>query len=144
MVLAGHMTPTLRQEEIVWYSARAVDGPLARGQLVVVTHPDYEGALVPLRVVGLPGESLEIAEGDLLVDGRRMPEPYLLDGQAQDGYSRSLPRVIVAADTYWLMGDFRDMSKDSRVLGPFAASAIVGEVSKAHPLGEHRAARHVR
>ncbi|WP_431263939.1 signal peptidase I [Roseateles chitinivorans] len=143
-VLAGHMAPTLRQAEVVWYAPWAGDGPLSRSQVVVVTHSDYEGALVPLRVVGLPGESLEIVEGDLLIDGHRLPEPYLLESQAQEVYSRSVPRVVVAAGTYWLMGDFRDMCKDSRVLGPFAVSTILGEVSKAHPLGGHRAARNVR
>jgi signal peptidase I len=142
-VLASNMEPTLGQGEVAWFTPRGAQD-LTRGQLVVVTHHEYENALVPSRVVAFPGESVELRDGDLLINGTRIPEPYLKPGQDEQEHSRKAVVQVVPPNHVWLLGDFRDMSKDSRFLGAFPMSLVKGVICFAHPLGDHRSPRIVR
>ena len=74
------------------------------------------------RVIGLPGETVEGRDGHVYVDGRQLEEPYLPDGVSTDQFA---PQEIPAR-TYWMMGDNRSHSYDSRYWGPLPESRIVG------------------
>ena len=94
-----------------------------RGDVVVVAMTEVSHIK---RVVGLPGESLVFTEGTLLVDGSKLSEPYL----------RGLPSYLgleafeysLAADAYFVMGDNRAHSTDSRHFGPVSCSQVEGTV----------------
>lgn len=73
------------------------------------------------RVVGLPGDVVEIHEGGVYINGSRYAEPYL-DQSTQS----SLGPTVVPDDTYFVLGDNRGNSSDSRLFGPLPVERIVG------------------
>lgn len=92
-----------------------------RGDVVVLRDPGGSPELLIKRVVGLPGERVTIANGNVFVDGVSIAEPYL-DQETQGG-GRSW---VVPPFTVFVMGDNRSASRDSRVFGPVALEEIVG------------------
>ena len=76
------------------------------------------------RVIGLPGETVSAQGGQVFVNGKRLKEPYLREGHRfTDDFTATL-----GPDEYWMMGDNRDMSCDSRRWGPVKRDAMVGPV----------------
>ncbi len=78
------------------------------------------------RVVGLPGETIEGRQGRIFVDGEPLDEPYL-DELGRDGITPFRRREI-PDDEYFMMGDNRGQSCDSREWGPVPRANIIGEV----------------
>ena len=74
------------------------------------------------RVVGLPGDTVEGRDGKLWRNGRRAAEPYL----AGSAFTSDFKRVRVRPGHYWVMGDNREDSADSRVFGQVPRSTLVG------------------
>jgi signal peptidase I len=73
------------------------------------------------RVVGLPGDTVEGRDGQLWRNGRRVPEPYLAGS-----FTADFDPVRIKPGHYWVMGDNREDSADSRVFGQVSRSALVG------------------
>lgn len=116
------MAPTLRQGDYVLARAcqRLARAP-QRGDIVVVALA--EGRHVK-RVVGLPGERVVFTEGILLIDGDRLVEPYLHGLPPYPGLEDA--EFSLARDEYFVMGDNRSYSTDSRHCGPVTRSSIEG------------------
>ncbi len=74
------------------------------------------------RVVGLPGDTVEGRNGRLWRNGHRIPEPYL----AGKGFTSDFDPVLIKPGYYWVMGDNREDSADSRVFGQVPRSTLVG------------------
>jgi signal peptidase I len=97
--------------------------PIRRGEIIVFKHPDTPEVDLIKRVIGLPGETVEIREGRTYIDGRALDEPYV------NGLYRmkdSTPPVTIPPDQYFVMGDHRNRSDDSRSWGLVPATAIKG------------------
>jgi signal peptidase I len=117
--------------------------PYQRGDIVVFSRPEGAGgpAGIPLikRVIGLPGEHVELVDGKVFVDGRELAEPYLYaeGGVAQATHPTSQTTSwIVPAGEVFVMGDHRRVSDDSRVFGPIQVSSVVGRaVLRYWPIG---------
>ncbi|MBN1484118.1 MAG: signal peptidase I [Chloroflexia bacterium] len=92
----------------------------ARGDIVVI---DLDHSEIPLikRVIGLPGELVEIRNGQVLIDGAFLEEPYLPPVRPQD-----YGPIQVPADHVFVLGDNRGASNDSRFFGPVALERIIG------------------
>ena len=85
------------------------------------------------RVIGLPGETLEIREGYVYINGEQLTsDTYGLDVMYSDPSTKSEPLnfgpVEIAEEEYFVLGDNRNNSKDSRMLGPIAQRNIMGRV----------------
>ena len=106
--------------------AAALLGP-KRGQ-VVVFHPDPERRQDPLikRVIGVPGDTVEVKDGGAYVNGERLDEPYI-HGLETVCYN-PCGLVRLEADEYFVMGDNRPNSRDSRSFGPVHLDQIIGRV----------------
>ncbi len=80
------------------------------------------------RVIGLPGETVEIRDGRVTIYNNAEPNGILLDESYTPEYTDGHTRVVVPAGQYWLMGDNRDASLDSRAIGTIPFENIIGRV----------------
>jgi signal peptidase I len=98
--------------------------PISRGDVVVFWYPHDRTKSFIKRVVGLPGETVEIRQGRVYVNDKSLEEPYILPEYLD---SNSYPAFRVPAQEYFVMGDHRDSSNDSRMFGPVRAEYIYGK-----------------
>jgi signal peptidase I len=99
--------------------------PLSRGDIVVFWFPDDPDKSYIKRVIGLPGELVEVRDGRIRVNNQELDEPYL-DPQLNVSHV-SQPPVIVKPHYYFVMGDNRDHSSDSRYWGLVPEKYIYGK-----------------
>jgi signal peptidase I len=93
-----------------------------RFDVVVLKLPSQGEELLIKRVVGLPGEVVEIQNGQVYIDGKPLEEPFL-NGQTRPGRNG---RVVVPPLHVYVLGDNRDHSNDSRSFGPVPIENVVG------------------
>ena len=98
--------------------------PIARGDIVVFRYPRDPAKSFIKRVVGLPGETVEIRMGRVYVNGLELVEDYVV-GDAGGG--TSWPPVVVLPDHYYMLGDHRQDSNDSRTWGLVPRKYIYGK-----------------
>ena len=126
-------------------------GTVKRGDIVVFYFPVDASQFLVKRVIGLPGDHVRLRDKAVYVNGKRLQESYAIHGQrAADGYRDNFPaqrgnsedidrrwsyelsryvndgEVVVPADQYFVMGDNRDISLDSRYWGFVPRANIVG------------------
>jgi len=148
------MTPTLQVgDRIVVNKLSYVFHGVHRGDIVVFVRPSREHCAGPpvgdlvKRVIGLPGETISLSgNGQVLINGTRLNESWLpvsrrgttYPGPSGTLYSLDHPYKI-PSHAYFVMGDFRDDSCDSRFWGPIPKSLIVGKVDvRVWPLSAFR------
>jgi signal peptidase I len=95
-----------------------------RGDVVVFWYPKDHNKSFIKRVMGVPGDEVEIREGIVYVNGSLINEPYL-NPEYRD--YRSFPKVIVPFGQYFVLGDHRNCSNDSRIWGLVAQDLIYGK-----------------
>ena len=98
--------------------------PIERGDIVVFRYPRDPSKSYIKRVVGMPGDHVQIEDGVLFVNGIRVAEPYV---PARYTDARSSAEVVVPSGAYYVLGDHRNMSNDSRDFGPVDAAYIYGK-----------------
>ncbi len=118
------MAPLLSDQERIFINKFVYRfEPIQRGDVVVFWYPlDHSKSFIK-RVVGLPGEAVEIRQGAVYVNGKMVLEPYV-PPQYED--LSDFGPVRVPQDSYFVMGDHRISSNDSRVFGPVASRFIYG------------------
>ncbi|MEB3220923.1 MAG: signal peptidase I [Candidatus Sericytochromatia bacterium] len=82
------------------------------------------------RVVGLPGERIDIRGGKVFIEGRPLDEPYILEAPRYpdpDWELLDMPGGLIPADAVFVMGDNRNNSQDSHVWGPLPIANIIGQ-----------------
>lgn len=101
-----------------------------RGEIVVFRYPRDPGEYFIKRLVGMPGETVEITGGAVVVYNDDHPNGQILDEKLYLGsaLSQGKKKVTLGADEYFVMGDNRDESLDSRSFGPIQKSSIIGRV----------------
>ncbi len=160
-VPSGSMEPTITPLEFVWVNKLAYDlkvpftthhlahwGDPQRGDIAVFFSPADGGRLVK-RVVGLPGDTIEMRQGRLLINGeslaytdvdRSSPQvvtatealpgrPHAIQVLPERAAYRTFGPFTVPEDAYFMLGDNRDNSHDSRFFGPVPRKRIVGRAS---------------
>lgn len=113
------MLPTLHSKDQVVVSLVT---PINRGDLVILKNRDDQE--IVKRVVGIPTDTIEFKNNQLLINGERLVESYIYE---QD-YEVDDFQVELDDQSYFVLGDNRKRSLDSRVLGVFTKDDIVGEV----------------
>jgi signal peptidase I len=116
--------------------------PYARGQVVVFQAPVSSGLKEPLikRTIGVGGDTVEVREGQVFVNGVALDEPYLFRdaaGNKEPTAARDPQRWVVPEGEIFVLGDHREVSEDSRVFGPLSVSSVIGRgVIRYWPLAE--------
>ena len=98
---------------------------IERGDIVAFWPPDGGDLQLIKRVIGLPGETLEMRGKDIFIDGVKLDEPYavFMDIPYRDNFGP----MTIPPDQYFMMGDNRDNSRDSRFFGPARREDISGK-----------------
>jgi signal peptidase I len=118
------MAPLLSDQERIFINKFVYRfEPIQRGDVVVFWYPLDRSKSFIKRVVGLPGETVEIRQGVVYVNGKSIPEPYV-PPQYED--MSDFGPVRVPKDSFFVMGDHRISSNDSRVFGPVSSGYIYG------------------
>jgi signal peptidase I len=98
--------------------------PIGRGDVVVFWYPLDRSKSYIKRVIGLPGETVEIRRGRVFVDGKRLDESYVPPQYADYG---NFGPIRVPQNSYFVLGDHRISSNDSRIFGTVESSYIYGK-----------------
>lgn len=153
--VSGHsMDPTLKTDEKL-FAVKHI--PIDRFDIVVAKEKtDDENIFIIKRVIGLPGDTVEYKKDQLYVNGKKINEPYLdsfkeklKDGSLIDYFTKinsnyanfdfntdyltvdssgnDTFKVTLKSDEYFLLGDDRPISKDSRAVGPIKKSDIISK-----------------
>jgi signal peptidase I len=132
------MEPTLQEgDRILVVKMSLLTGPVTRGSIVVFKHPSYfpcnagpDDNIQDLvkRVIGLPGETISSVGNTIYIDGKALSET----GWYRAGYPEVGPtpiaKQVIPTNEYFVMGDNRTDSCDSRTFGPIVGSSIIGQV----------------
>jgi len=97
---------------------------ISRDDIVVFRYPGDEEKSYIKRVIGLPGDRLRIDQGQVFINGRPIAEPYVPEQYRDD---RSYAEIVIPPDHYFMMGDHRSISSDSREFGPVDRALIYGK-----------------
>jgi len=98
--------------------------PIARGDIVVFRYPRDTSKSYIKRVIGVAGDRVRIDNGQLYVNGDPIAEDYVPSDYAD---ARSYPEITVPVNTFFVLGDHRTMSNDSRDFGPVNERFIYGK-----------------
>ena len=109
-----------------WENALLPHRPIKRGDVVVFKQPDEPEVDFIKRIIGLPGDNIELREGYLYVNGERVEEPYVEDNYRRLDPKRNLGPVQVRPGHYFVLGDHRNQSADSRFWGQVPRGLIKG------------------
>jgi signal peptidase I len=124
------MNPTLKDRDYLFLSRLAYKtGEPQRGQIVVFPPPNAPDELYIKRVVGLPGETVEIRGGEVYVNGVRQDQSFTKDGYTGAGIDAAVSRegrIKVPKGELFVMGDNRNNSEDSRFIGCIKISDVKG------------------
>jgi signal peptidase I len=119
------MMPSLDDQERIFvnkyvYRLEAIQ----RGDIVVFRYPRDPSKSFIKRVIGLGGDRIRIETGEVWVNGNVLEEDYVPSAYADQ---RSYPEIVVPPHSYFVLGDHRTMSNDSRDFGPVNISYIYGK-----------------
>lgn len=113
-------------------------GDPKRFDVVICRYPNRGDTNFVKRVVGLPGDTIELRDGWLYVNGEKMEEKYINDAY-RTGRLNTFGPVTVPEGQFFVMGDHRNNSNDSRSVGPIDRTMIVGHVRQVlYPFSQWR------
>ncbi len=135
VVDGSSMHPTLlHKDQLIIEKVSRYFGPPSRGQIITIHHPDNrddsnekKDDLVK-RVIGLPGETVEIREEGVFINGALLDEPYIEMGIDTRAGRRGFDEVTLGENEVYVLGDNRPHSSDSRSFGPVLLDEISGSV----------------
>ena len=119
------MMPSLDDQERIFVNKFVYRmEPIRRGDIVVFHYPRDPSKSFIKRVIGLAGDHIRIDAGQVFVNGESLEEDYVPSDYADQ---RSYPELVVPANAYFLLGDHRTMSNDSRDFGAVQEKFIYGK-----------------
>lgn len=119
------MMPSLDDQERIFVNKFVYRWePIERGDIVVFRYPRDPSKSYIKRVIGVPGDQIRIERGQIYVNGQAIDEDYVPAAYADE---RSYPETMVPPRSYFMLGDHRSMSNDSRDFGPVKEGYIFGK-----------------
>jgi signal peptidase I len=119
------MLPQLQDQERIFINKFVYRlEPIERGDVVVFHFPRDTSKSYIKRVIGVAGDRIRIVDGEVYLNGQPLIESYVPSDYTDH---RSLPEITVPADSYFVLGDHRSMSNDSREFGSVERQYIYGK-----------------
>lgn len=119
------MMPSLADQERIFVNKFVYRlEPISHGDVVVFRYPRDPSKSYIKRVIGVAGDRIRIDSGQVYVNGQEIDEDYVPPAYED---TRSFPELVVPAHSYYVLGDHRSMSNDSRDFGPVNQSFIYGK-----------------
>lgn len=119
------MMPSLDDQERIFINKFVYRiEPIQHGDIVVFRYPRDPQKSFIKRVIGIAGDHVRIQDGHVFLNGKLVAEDYVPRAYEDE---RSYPEVVVPPDSYFLLGDHRSLSNDSRDFGPVDVSYIYGK-----------------
>src|SRR6266436_355085 len=119
------MMPSLDDQERIFVNKFVYRWePIERGDIVVFRYPRDPSKSYIKRVIGVPGDRIRIDSGQVYVNDEAVDEDYVPPAYTDE---RSYPEIVVPAHSYFMLGDHRSMSNDSRDFGPVKDGYIFGK-----------------
>lgn len=145
-VTGQSMHPTFQNGEYVFTNLLSQRfGPLDRGDVIVFKAPPSEDKDYIKRIIGIPGDRVKIENGKVYLNGSLLQEPYIAPDIRTDarGFAQEGNEVTVSEDTYFVMGDNRPFSSDSRDWGLVPFDKVIGKSAVVYwPLNRMRIVQH--
>ncbi len=126
-VIGNSMFPILKSGEKVLISNQILTGKIKRFDIVVIEPSGMNGRRLIKRIIGLPGEAIRINSGDVFINNSFVKEPFLKEKGDVMFRSINMKNKIIPPNSYFLMGDNREKSTDSRNFGPLHRKNILGK-----------------
>jgi len=123
------MMPSLQNDERIFINKfvyRFGISDIGRGDTVVFLYPGDTSKSYIKRVIGVPGDTVEIDDGTVLVNGKPLDEPYVPE-QYRD--TRSFDPIVIPKDEFFVLGDHRSIASDSREFGTVKRDLIYGKAT---------------
>jgi signal peptidase I len=133
-VIGSSMSPTLEDKDEVFVEkvSRLFPSGLRRGDIVTADSfrdaGHHDEIMIIKRIIGLPGEQITIRGGFVYIDGQLLDEPYLEEGVMTSEHAHEYADMLLGDREYYLLGDNRMNSRDSRDVGPVAQGEIEGKL----------------
>lgn len=119
VIVSGHSMDTTLDNGMFGYSLIVKDTTeIKRGDIVIVQTDDH---YIIKRVIGLPGETIQCFNGDIYINDKKLEEDYTSSD------TDDFDAITLGIDEYFVMGDNRSNSKDSRTIGPITKDEIVSK-----------------
>ncbi|CAG0936412.1 Signal peptidase I V [Thermoflexales bacterium] len=98
---------------------------LQRGDIIVFQNPSDQAPPLLKRLIGLPGDTIEVRDDKVYLSGKALDEPYIMLPQGRD-----YAQATLGSNEYFVLGDNRSNSMDSRHFGPISGASILGRVKQ--------------
>ncbi len=118
-IISSSMEPTFQTGDRV---ITIKPDKLKRKNIVAIKDPKGKGEILIKRIIGLPGETIEIKEGSVYINNKKIFEPYIKENPIYE------IKVKIPDDYYFLLGDNRNNSEDSSIWGPIPKELIIGKI----------------
>ena len=124
------MEPTISSEDIMLIKRDV--GEIKRGDIVSFEAPYEDNKYFTKRIIGLPGDFIELKDGKVYIDGELLEENYTKG----ETWSLTEDNLVVPEGRYYVLGDNREHSSDSRYFGTIEKSDMVGKLFIKFPTGK--------
>jgi signal peptidase I len=123
------MSPTLQNSGSYWLNRFAYFSGEPRPSDIIALKDPEDNVLVVKRIIALPGQSVYLDHGKVFVNGRPLAEPYLSDKTLTFACEKDESEFFVMGrNEFFVLGDNRNNSADSRIFGPVPRQNILGKV----------------
>lgn len=134
------MEPTLHDKDQIFVEKISKHFSIERGDIITLSDSQIgnQETLLIKRVIGLPGENIKIESGQVFINDELLIETYLADDvKTYTDETLDVSEITLAANEYYVLGDNRPVSKDSRRMGPINKNQIIGKLLiKFYPFNE--------